>query len=120
MTSTPRIQCPVCKARQAHQPTCRRCGADLTLYLKALHSLEVTRRQVREARQSGRHEQAADAASYLKWLKPDAAAQVAHMKDMLNSKINFAFSIAAYSAILILTGFDSISPLNVSRPISSP
>jgi hypothetical protein len=73
MTSVASLKCPVCKARQELQSTCRRCGADLALYLQALRSVEIARRQYRQARQNGSPQQAAGAISYLTWLKPDVA-----------------------------------------------
>jgi len=36
MSQATSFRCPVCRARQARQPECRRCGADLILLVGAL------------------------------------------------------------------------------------
>ena len=76
MMSAASLKCPVCKARQDLQSTCRRCGADLALYLQALRSVETARRQYHQARQAGSPQQAAHAISYLTWLNPNVAQNV--------------------------------------------
>ena len=66
------LSCPVCRAKQAYQAECRRCGADLALWIKALRSLHVARQQVKRA---GLHDSASfdKAQTYLRWLSPKAA-----------------------------------------------
>jgi methylglutaconyl-CoA hydratase len=41
MVDEPTLRCPVCRARQPHQPTCRRCQADLRLLVAALGDLDA-------------------------------------------------------------------------------
>lgn len=72
-TETPSLQeilCPVCRAKQAPQPSCRRCSADLSLYVKALRSVNAVRTQMDTAVENGNHELASQASRYLKWLSP--------------------------------------------------
>lgn len=33
------LRCPACRARQTQRPRCRRCGADLELYVRLLRRL---------------------------------------------------------------------------------
>jgi len=44
MVDEPTLRCPVCRARQPHQPTCRRCQADLRLLVAALGEVERLQR----------------------------------------------------------------------------
>jgi hypothetical protein len=72
-TETPAIQeilCPVCRAKQPPQPACRRCSADLSLYVKALRSVNAVRTQLDTAVENGNPEIASQASRYLKWLSP--------------------------------------------------
>ncbi len=62
------IACPVCRAKQIAQPECRRCSADLSLYLKAMRSVEESRRQFVNARRNGDSQLAAQTLEYLQWL----------------------------------------------------
>jgi primosomal protein N' len=39
MSNDPAFQCPACRARQALQDQCRRCGADLKLLARAKRHL---------------------------------------------------------------------------------
>lgn len=64
------MDCPVCRARQQRQPTCRRCDADLSLYVKALRSLDTARQRHREACQSGDRQLRDATQRYLNWLGP--------------------------------------------------
>jgi hypothetical protein len=66
------LNCPVCRAKQAYQRECRRCGADLSLWIKALRSLHFAQQQVL---QTGNQveSQRNDALNYLRWLSPNAA-----------------------------------------------
>jgi len=62
------IACPVCRAKQIAQSECRRCSADLSLYLKAMRSVEESRRQFVNARRNGDSQLAAQTLEYLQWL----------------------------------------------------
>jgi hypothetical protein len=64
------ITCPVCRANQPAQPTCRRCRADLTLLVKAVRSLHRARQDYDEAQRAGDSQRAARTLQYLKWLNP--------------------------------------------------
>jgi hypothetical protein len=70
------VICPVCRAKQrlpAHVlARCRRCEADLALYLKALHSLQVARQRTLDADASGDSQLSHAAVAYLRWLSPNA------------------------------------------------
>ena len=72
MAALGKVKCPVCRARQAPQPVCRRCSADLSLYLKALDSQDYARRLHAAALRSGDRQAAEQSAAYLRWLKPQA------------------------------------------------
>jgi len=63
------IACPVCRAKQKPQNECRRCSADLTLYVKAMLSLETAKLQYQEAR-DGDQSNRVQARNYLQWLSP--------------------------------------------------
>jgi hypothetical protein len=62
------VQCPVCRATQASRQTCRRCTADLTLFIRVQESSRAARRRLVEA--VAANDQAAQARlrDYLKWL----------------------------------------------------
>ncbi len=62
--------CPVCRAKQAAQPECRRCSADLSLYLKALRSVKESRTQLELASINGNSQLTEQTLNYLKWLSP--------------------------------------------------
>ncbi len=63
--------CPVCRAKQVAKPECRRCNADVSLYLKTLQSLNESRRQLDLARESGNGQLASELLAYLQWLSPN-------------------------------------------------
>ena len=71
MSTEIELACPVCRAKQAYQAECRRCGADLSLWIKALRSLHVAKQQVVQAE---RHDEPnrVRALNYLHWLSPQA------------------------------------------------
>lgn len=69
------LVCPVCRAKQKMQPTCRRCSADLALYALAIGSLNAVKQQWVLACESGNRELAARSESYWNWLHPRTAAQ---------------------------------------------
>lgn len=71
MTTESELVCPVCRAKQAYQSECRRCGADLSLWVKALRSLRIAQQRVVEAGRIDR--QCLEAMRYLDWLSPKAA-----------------------------------------------
>jgi len=60
--------CPVCRAKQPEQPECRRCSADLSLYVKALRSVEQARQKLASANSRGDIQTAARTSAYLIWL----------------------------------------------------
>ena len=62
------IACPVCRAKQIAQPECRRCSADLALYLKAMRSVEESKRQFANANRNGDSQLAAQMLKYMQWL----------------------------------------------------
>jgi hypothetical protein len=62
--------CPVCRARQEAQPACRRCGADLQLYVHAILSRQQAIERYRAAREAGEETIAERELQYLKWLDP--------------------------------------------------
>ena len=64
------IVCPVCRAKQECQATCRRCAADLSLLVKATRSQRLAEAQVREAREFGDQAEVARLEAYLHWLRP--------------------------------------------------
>ena len=67
-TGDRQIACPVCRAKQIAQSECRRCSADLSLYLKAMRSVEESRRQFVNANRNGDSQLAAQTLEYLQWL----------------------------------------------------
>lgn len=64
------LNCPVCRARQPFQSTCRRCQADLRLYVKALRSLHTAQRQAAVAHDAGDESRLQSSERYLAWLQP--------------------------------------------------
>lgn len=64
------LNCPVCRARQPWQSTCRRCEADLRLYVKALRSLHRAQRQAAADHDSGDESKSQATERYLSWLQP--------------------------------------------------
>lgn len=70
--SDPTLACPVCRARQPLQASCRRCEADLQLYVKALQSLRLAEQHVAEARSGPDELRRHTAQRYLDWLRPGA------------------------------------------------
>lgn len=67
-----KIVCPVCRASQVPMPECRRCQADLSLYLLALRSAANARNALEQARRDGDQQRAKRTFDYLKWLDPKA------------------------------------------------
>lgn len=62
------IQCPVCRATQAAREACRRCGADLALFVRASESSRAARRRLAEAVVAGDAVAQARLRDYLRWL----------------------------------------------------
>lgn len=72
MSDEGELTCPVCRAKQIPRGICRRCRADLSLYVKALQSEELVRKLFAEASRAEQDDLAARAASYLRWLRPSS------------------------------------------------
>ncbi len=51
-------------------PECRRCSADVSLYLKALRSVDESLRQLDLARESGNSQLESALVTYIQWLSP--------------------------------------------------
>jgi hypothetical protein len=64
------LVCPVCRAKQTPREFCRRCRADLRLYVKAIQSHRRATELLEDAARSGREELAARTEAYLRWLRP--------------------------------------------------
>lgn len=62
------IRCPVCRARQPPQGICRRCRADLQLFVQAVASRSEATRWLEEAEQAGDAVTAESLRGYLQWL----------------------------------------------------
>ena len=69
------LTCPVCRAKQAYQSECRRCGADLSLLIKTLRSVQAAKLHVEQSLLAG--DPHVDVAlAYLRWLTPSRAQPV--------------------------------------------
>ena len=68
-TSDREMSCPVCRARQSARPACRRCAADLTLYVRALESGRVARERLVQATTDGDQAAVVRLRRYLVWLE---------------------------------------------------
>jgi hypothetical protein len=66
------LLCPVCRAKQTTQVTCRRCSADLSLLVKARDSHQLAQIQVQRARAAGDFDKVQRLEAYLRWLKPSS------------------------------------------------
>ena len=64
----PIIQCPVCRATQTARQVCRRCSADLALFVRASASSLTARRQLAEAVAASDAVAQARLRGYLRWL----------------------------------------------------
>ena len=64
----PVIQCPVCRATQTARQVCRRCSADLALFVRASTSSLTARRRFAEAVAAGDAVAQARLRGYLRWL----------------------------------------------------
>ena len=62
------IACPVCRASQSPRGSCRRCGADLGLFVQAIESRRIGRRRLGRAIMAENHEATARLRRYLAWL----------------------------------------------------
>lgn len=67
-TSDLEISCPVCRATQAAAATCRRCRADLGLFVFAVTSSRIARRRLALAIAAGDAASQAKLEDYLRWL----------------------------------------------------
>jgi hypothetical protein len=70
MEDTSELKCPVCRARQTVRIECRRCGADLALYVQALRSLEFAEAQRADAAERGESDRVTRIGHYIRWLDP--------------------------------------------------
>lgn len=75
MSTENELACPVCRAKQAYQTECRRCGADLSLLIKTLRSLQATQQHVDQSLLAG-DPHVEVALAYLRWLSPSRAQAV--------------------------------------------
>ena len=64
----PIIQCPVCRATQTARQVCRRCSADLALFVRTRISGLAARRRLAEAVAAGDAVAQARLQGYLRWL----------------------------------------------------
>lgn len=62
------ICCPVCRARQSPRAECRRCTADLSLYVRALESRRVAHERLARATNVGDQAAVERLRRYLVWL----------------------------------------------------
>lgn len=69
MSAEPNFRCPVCRAAQPLQETCRRCRADLRLVLLAQRRLAYLQRALPLAREEDERKRLA---AELHWLAPSA------------------------------------------------
>lgn len=70
MSADPRFRCPVCRASQPLQVTCRRCGADLQLVVRAHHRLAYIQEQLANSESGNNHERLQQLKNELHWLSP--------------------------------------------------
>jgi hypothetical protein len=66
------LVCPVCRAKQTPQVTCRRCSADLSLLVQARRSQQLALAQAERAWAVGDSAKAQQLEAYLRWLKPSS------------------------------------------------
>jgi hypothetical protein len=64
----PIIKCPVCRATQSARQVCRRCTADLALFVRTSASSLAARRRLAEAVAAGDDVAQARLRGYLRWL----------------------------------------------------
>jgi hypothetical protein len=62
------IECPVCRAGQSPREICRRCGADLALFVRAAESRRIARLRLGRAITAGDPAATARLRAYLAWL----------------------------------------------------
>jgi len=62
------IECPVCRAGQSPREICRRCGADLALFVRALESQRIASRRLERAIRAGNPAATTRLHAYLAWL----------------------------------------------------
>ncbi|NBX29059.1 hypothetical protein EBR04_01175 [bacterium] len=62
------IQCPVCRAVQPARPACRRCHADLALFIRTSDSSRTAKRRLEKAIAAGDADAQARLRAYLRWL----------------------------------------------------
>ncbi len=70
MSADPAFRCPVCRARQPLNQTCRRCQADLSLVVRSHRRLNYLIAQRDEARANGNREREETITEEIRWLLP--------------------------------------------------
>lgn len=70
MSNNHAFRCPVCRASQRPQATCRRCDADLRLVAGALRRVEYLLSEIEKAQASGDHQRKEGLILELRWLAP--------------------------------------------------
>jgi hypothetical protein len=62
------LECPVCRAGQSPRDICRRCGADLALFVRALESRRIASGRLERAITAGNPAAMTRLRGYLAWL----------------------------------------------------
>ena len=70
MSNKLEFHCPVCRAKQPLQETCRRCKADLGLVVRVRRRVEYLISEIEQAEVSGDQEREELLAAELQWLVP--------------------------------------------------
>ncbi len=70
MSAEPNLRCPVCRALQPLQETCRRCAADLQLVILAHSRVTYLKNQLIQARTREDTKREQQLLTELHWLKP--------------------------------------------------
>jgi hypothetical protein len=70
MSSETTLRCPVCRATQPWQDSCRRCRADLELVVRAHRRVAFLQSQREQARACGDDSQERTITAELNWLAP--------------------------------------------------
>jgi len=70
MSNDRNFRCPVCRARQPLQETCRRCKADLRLVVRARRRVDYLHSKRLKAQAQGDRECEQKLAAELRWLAP--------------------------------------------------
>lgn len=70
MSNDLELRCPVCRAKQPLQQTCRRCKADNGLVLRARRRIEYLLAEIEKVHANGDQQRAERLSAELKWLAP--------------------------------------------------